>query len=358
MTETLREMLPAIYGALLPPFFDTVAPEETKATCASCAMCPTAERPAAPGVVFFRPDTKCCTYHPRLPSYLVGAILRDERADMSEGRRRVRARIASRVGVTPRWLAPPKKYGLLLEASREASFGRSRALLCPYYEDEGGLCTIWRHREADCSTFFCKYVAGADGRTFWRSLGGYLRLVERRLTELAVGSVAPELVEPPPGPAGALSIDELEERPPDGYASTWGAWTGREEELYLACYDAVSALGAADLQRAVGAGAPELATMIASHRQATAPQLPERLMLAPDASLQPGPDGVLCTTYSKYEPVLLTHDLHEVLGELGPNETVAEVRARLLRDAGIDVPEAMLLALHQLRVLVPPPGGR
>ena len=63
---------------------------------------------------------------------------------------------------------------------------------------------------------------------------------------------------------------------------------------------------------------------------------------------------MLVSTYSKYEPIKLSPDLLEALRELGPGETVAEVRARLLRDHGADLPEEMLASLYQLRVLVEP----
>src|SRR3954454_5365908 len=80
-------MLPVLYRPLLPAFFDTEAPAEEKATCGSCAMCPP---PGAEGDgAYFRPDVKCCTYHPRLPNYLVGALLADDDPALAEGRRRV-----------------------------------------------------------------------------------------------------------------------------------------------------------------------------------------------------------------------------------------------------------------------------
>jgi Fe-S-cluster containining protein len=348
MSATLRQGLPAVYAPLLPAFFDTPAPEETKATCSACAMCPKDGAPDE-GVVYFRPDTKCCTYFPRLPGYLVGAILRD--GEMAEGQRRIRARIAGRVGVTPRWLAPSRKYSLLFEASRESSFGRSRSMLCPYYDDGGGLCTIWKHRESTCSTFFCKYVAGADGRAFWRSLDTYLRRLEARLSEHALRALAPDLVEPAL-PNGRLTLDELEDRPPSAYADVWGAWAGREEELYVGAYEIVAALDREAFERVTHAG-EELAAMEAALRCALAPELPERLVLSPHAPPVHLADGVLVDTFSTHEPVKVTPDLFEVLRAFGSGETVAEVRARLFREHEVELPDDMLIALYQLRVLVP-----
>lgn len=353
MTETLRQSLPQIYRDLLPPFFDAEAPRETKATCDSCAMCPPADRPPSPGVVYFRPDAKCCTFQPRLPNYLVGSILRDSAPDMAEGKRRIGAQIEGRIGVTPQWLAPSRKYSLLLEASRESSFGRSTALRCRYYEEAGGLCTVWRHREANCSTFFCKYVAGADGQTFWRDVDRYLRRVEARLSRYAVTTLDPGLEEPPLK-SRQLTLEELEDRSPDAaaYGSIWGTWEGREEELYLACHDLIAGLSRDDFDRIVEARPPELLALEESRQRLQVPTLPERVTLNPEGSPKPLSEGVLITTYSRYEPIQLTPALHEVLQEFGPGETVAEVRARLLRDQEIDIPESMLIELYQLRVIV------
>src|SRR3954447_23226054 len=184
MSETLRQKLPAIYGRLLPDFFDRPAIEETRATCDDCAMCDKGAGTAKPELVasFFRPDVKCCSYHPTLPNYLVGALLTDPAPELEEGRRRLREKIARRIGVTPFWLAAPRKYLVLLEAARQTSFGRAESLLCPYFERSSGRCTIWRHRESVCATFFCKHDGGAIAHSFWSALKKYLAHVERSLS--------------------------------------------------------------------------------------------------------------------------------------------------------------------------------
>ena len=354
MSETLREALPRVYGSLLPAFFDALAPEEPKATCHDCAMCPTAE--PTPEVVHFRPDTKCCTYQPHLPNYLVGAILSDTEPAMAEGQRRVRAHIAGKVGVTARWLAPSRKRSALFRAARDASFGRSLTLRCPYYVDEaGGLCSIWRHRDSVCSTFFCKYAAGADGLAFGRALDAYLRGVERTLALHAVETLAPTLAEPR-RPFDQMSLEELEDRPPTDadYASFWGEWQGREEAFYREAHALVAGLSREAFDQLVGAETPELAALEAALGRVRAPVLPRRLALDLYQPPLPVADGVIISTYSKYEPIKLTPALYDVLRELRPEETVDAFRARMLRDHEVDVPEAMLLALHQLRVLIEP----
>ncbi len=356
MTDPLRSLLPELYRPLLPEVFDTLAPTEQKATCASCAMCaPKGAPPPSDDVTYFRPDTKCCTFEPRLPSYLVGAILADERPDMAEGRRRIRAKIAARAGVTPQWLAPPAKREVLFGASWRTAFGRSLLLLCPYYERDGGLCTIWRHREAVCSTFFCKYDAAADGAEFWKSVRSLVGYVELLVTRHVTRALIPGYVETT---NQGLTLEELEDLPPReaDYQALWGAWVGREEELYLQAYELVRGLDRAGFA-AILADAEYVnraRSLTAAHRALTSPSLPARLVPRPDLAARPIEGGVLVTTYSRYEPLLLTEALHEVVEAFRGGGTVAEVRERLLRESGVDVPEDLLQSLHQYRVLVAP----
>lgn len=251
--NSLRYMVPEVHRHLLPSFFDEAVPEESLATCHSCAM-------TAPGVLpertpegLFRPDIKCCSFHPNLPNFLVGAILADDSEEMREGRERVRARLTSRMGVGPVWLAAPRKYTLLFLASRKTSFGRSLVLRCPYFNPATTNCSIWRHRDSVCTTFFCKYVAGAAGDTMWRAIESVLRLFERRLAEHAAHVLGAPIPTTSPG-LDTLTPEELEDRAPDSstYRETWGEWTGREEIYYRACRDIVAAMPRAAFEQAFG----------------------------------------------------------------------------------------------------------
>jgi Fe-S-cluster containining protein len=356
VADPLRSLLPELYRPLLPDVFDTLAPTESKATCATCAMCPPNDAPApAADVTYFRPDAKCCTFEPRLPSYLVGAILADERPDLAEGRRRIRAKIAARIGTTPQWVAPPAKREVLFGAAWRNAFGRSLVLLCPYFEREGGLCTIWRHRDAVCSTFFCKYESAADGQAFWNSVRALVGYVERVVSSHVTRELLPGYREPS---AKDLTVEELEDLPPNesDYQALWGEWVGREEELYLRAYERVRGLDRAGFKAILADEeyARRAAAMTAAHESLTAPPLPARLVPRPDLGARPAEGGVLVTTYSRYEPLLLTDALFEVVQAFGGEGTVAEVRERLLREEGLDVPEELLQDLHQYRVLVEP----
>ena len=90
MSASLRSHLPEVYRSRLPAFFDRPPIVETRATCSDCAMCDKAgpaEAVAPVGGGFFRPEVKCCSYHPTLPNFLAGAALQDASSGGAEGRR-------------------------------------------------------------------------------------------------------------------------------------------------------------------------------------------------------------------------------------------------------------------------------
>jgi hypothetical protein len=357
MSQTLRDMIPAAHRRLLPVLFDRPAPSESRATCDDCAMCSKTSSPP-PGAVFFRPDTKCCTYEPTLPNFLVGAILADESPELAEGRRRIQARIESRIGVTPVWLAPPRKKRVLVDAARGTSFGRSRVLLCAYYDEpSGGRCTIWRHREAVCSTFFCKHEAGQTSDDFWMSEKRLLGKAELVLAKDAAAKVSPDVVEPS-WPPLKLTVEDLEDRAPDEleYTSWWGPFEGREQEFYRACHAHVAAQSPDDLERLLEevGGADMVADATRRYDALSSREIPEHLVPNPEMRITKLPSGVVATTYSIFDSMHLTPDLYEVVHQFAASETVAAVRARLFAEFDLTIPDELLVSLQQHRILVPP----
>jgi Fe-S-cluster containining protein len=367
----IADSLPVLYHGLLPPLLRGEVPQESKATCSSCAMCESSCQSPVESVDgasrFFRPDTKCCTYHPRMPNYLVGAVLADTRPELAEGRRRMQERIASRVGITPQWLKPPARYTLLYTSARQA-FGRASTLLCPFYEKQQGNCTVWPYREAVCSTFFCKYVAGADGRKFWMSLKTYLSLMEIQLSRWSALQLCPDYVlsgrDRAEAAGSPLTPEDLDGRglPEREYAALWHQWVGREEEYYRACFEAVSGVSAAQLEQLLGLdGTIELKVLERLYSQAVSPRLPRVLKFNPGATVKWMPDGsVALGAYSENDAVALPGAAYGLLVEFTGREPVQVVRERLRQEKQADLMEDVLLVLHQHRILVdaeaPEPG--
>jgi len=360
---SILDSLPALYRSVFPSFFQSSIPPETKATCSACAMCE-ASNPlhidSVDGVNrLFRPDTKCCTYHPRLPNYLVGAILSDEDAGMAEGRRRIQQKISRGVAVNPQWIKAPSRYNLLYANARQA-FGRSESLRCPYYEPQGGLCTIWRYREAVCSTYFCKYVAGADGRKFWMTLKTWLTLAEIQLSRYALLQLLPDYVllgkDKADNSGGPLTVEDLDDQrlPEKDYTELWHPWVGREEEFYRRCHESVRALSSEEFESLLGIdGIVELSILKRLHGAAVTANLPKTLKLNPSATIQWLPDGsVALASYSEFDAVALPGAAYALLVEFTGKEPVERVRQRLREEKQADLHDDILVELYRHRILI------
>jgi Fe-S-cluster containining protein len=361
--KTIRTSLPSIYAPLLPAAFDESAIHESRATCDNCQMCDQGTVPAELRASYFRPDTKCCTYHPALPNYLVGAVLADARTELDEGKKRLRAQIAKGVGVSPQRLGPSKKWTLLYKSAVQSSFGRSRLLRCPYL-DEKERCSIWHHREAVCATFYCKFDGGAAGASFWKTLKAYLNVTEEALSVWAAKQVDASIGDPRHDDTPGLSLADFEERAPDPpvYRKYWGNWVGREEEFYLACHEHVRGLSREQYEKIVdktSAGAAALEKLaVALDKLRSAPRLPERAALNKKLRVLPVDGGVVLTMpYNVYDSIKIEPELYEVLQKFTHEGTLAEARAKLHAEEGIELEDALLSMFAVHDILVPPPIG-
>src|SRR4030042_467761 len=102
---TIKSQLSGIYSSLLPGLFDTEIPEEGYANCADCVMIDGAEHDSKST---FNGRTKCCTFYPVLPNFIVGGILSDRSAGLKRGRQRIDDAITAGIGVYPHGLFPPR----------------------------------------------------------------------------------------------------------------------------------------------------------------------------------------------------------------------------------------------------------
>ena len=358
MSQSLRDILPPIYKELLPDLFDRPKIDEKRATCENCAMCDRGQ-PAHVPMDYFKPDLKCCTYEPYLPNYLVGAIFADPDPALEEGRRRLRKKIAERTGITPERIAPPRKKTLLATMAADSGFfGRSYAIVCPYLDGEKGLCTVWRHRESVCSTYYCKYVHGGIGFAFWRSLKEYLGYVEIGLSRWAAKDIDSTVTEPTLR-RGELSLEDLEDRPPSdaSYETYWREWVGREEEFYVESFKRVSALTKEDVERIVYAK-PEpkqwLDAATKRYDEAHSPLLPAHLVRNKKMRERDAGERIVVSTYNRFDSFAIGRELYDVLGMFDPALTVQQNLEQLEKDHGIELSPDLVRELYVQHVLVPP----
>jgi hypothetical protein len=238
------DSVPAFYESYLPQVFQTLIPPEPFSDCLNCPMIAESRDTMEDNLSKpFAPDTKCCTFNPRIPNYMAGAILSDTDPAMEEGRRRIAARIEAGEGIFPNGVYPtPRYHQLYLEKSRE-EFGKSRELLCPYFQQGRYNCTVWKYREAICAIWFCKHLAGTGGREFWNAVTDYMKFMQESLINVSAYMCGLEPVDPY-GEGGRPAYSEPAE-PAEAaakYLELWKDWAGHETEYYIKCHEIVTGL--------------------------------------------------------------------------------------------------------------------
>ena len=320
------------------------------------------DKPGSPGQRFFDSTTRCCTYHPELPNFLVGPILADTDAGMAAGRRSVGARLGRGVAVTPLGLGTPATYTLLY-ANGTDGFGASHALRCPHHLDDGG-CGIWTHRMSVCATWFCKYSRGAVGSKFWRALQALLAGVEHDLARwclLEAGLDTGPLgrLFPPPAPAvPSRTIDrfQLDGRvDPEQYAAVWGAWTGRERELFDACGGLVERLGWQEVLDICGPGVTISARLVKDSFDALlSKELPSRLCCGAYMIHHITGRNALVVSYNGYDPLCLPNNLVEAL-PFFDGRPVADALRAIEKAKRLRLDPDLVLKLADFSILEPVP---
>ena len=339
-------------------------PKEIEATCDDCAMCADCSILPDDLIIVYNSKTKCCTYIPELPNFLVGSMLDNENAVAVAGRATLEARLLQGVVVKPLGIGNSPTEGLVYKhTTQNMAFGRNPDLRCPHYLDQqGGLCGIWQHRAAVCATWFCKYVRGAVGLRFWKMVQQLLAQVEIDLmhwclVELDIGAEALRRIMPD-SDSNATPIDPICEGRLDGrmsdqvHKTVWGNWAGREQEFYRACHRLVKPLTWKDVTMI---GGPKLGICEKLLRQAytnlLADELPVSLKVGSFKILHIGPEFHRIQTYSPLDPIDIPRTLMNVLHYFDGRETDDALRIIALK-TGLQLDESLIRKLVDFEVLV------
>jgi Fe-S-cluster containining protein len=217
---------PGIWTAMMPrELFGLRIPEERRATCMNCP------KAAYEG---FRPDYRCCTYHPRVANFLLGLALETPVGE------RVLDNIMDRGMLIPEGMHyAPAQWVDYLDDLQNDAFGRSEKVLCPNLDQSTGYCNIHAFRNAVCSTFFCYKDHGDAGDGFWDQLQVLGSQVEMALGQWALAQVGFDL------DRYFRAFDQLGKKiqkasgrlgwQDEARELLWGDWLGREKELMRAC---------------------------------------------------------------------------------------------------------------------------
>jgi hypothetical protein len=368
LTDNATGVLPPLYAAWMDELLGSSIPPETESTCDDCAMCAKPGEPLNDAMQFFSPQVKCCSYLPELPNFLVGRILSetggfrgDKDPSWQHGRASVEARLRAGVAVTPLGLGRTPTYGVLY-AHSSGAFGRSRAMRCPHYlEENGGRCGIYRHRAAVCVTWFCKYVRGAVGMKFWRSLHQLLSAVETNLSrwcvlELDVSDDALRQMFPFPqsDSSGSIDAETLDGvANPATYRALWGQWLNREEEFYRECARRVNALDWKDVM-AIGGPEVQIAARLTreAFRELTSDEIPPLLRVGSINVIQLNSESSRVVSYNSLDPIEMTKSVMEVLPYFDGRSTDAARRA-IVQERGVRLSDGLIRQLTDFGILVP-----
>ncbi len=322
--------LPPLYAAWIEQLLEAPIPGETRVTCSDCNMCKKLE-PESSIETYFIPSAKCCTYFPHLPNFLVGGILRDDDPGFAEGRELFEER-ATFADVNPLRVGPNWGYRF---AQSLKPFGQAEILRCPYYIDrQGGLCGIWRYRNSECSTWFCKFERGDISWAFWKCIDRLLAKLESILSRWS---------------AGQLGLPATSENPNQ---TVWNQWSGREREFYAACFDMVSALSWTEVLHIGGTQIePLLHAVLSAYAKLKSDKIPDRLTLG-EYSAEVLPDGSSrMIAYSRYDAIDLSNSIVELLPRFD-GRPLTEVLQSIHETTGNEIEISMVRRLWEYRILV------
>jgi Fe-S-cluster containining protein len=325
-------------------------PEEPESSCDDCVMCD-ATRTADES---FNPQTKCCTYYPDLPNYLVGRIL------LSGEGAAVADQIEKGINVTPLKIASPARYDLLFRHATQA-FGKSLSLRCPYYREAEGRCGIWANRNAVCSTWFCKHTRGETGRQFWEALKHCLGAVESNLAlwcalqlDLDASALDSLLARAALKSGQHLGAAEL-----DGFVDEakrnrhWGRWRGREVAYYERCARLVEGLSWSEVLANCGPVTTAWAKVVLeAHRKLLDRQIPSKLRVGEFLLRSVDEQTVQVGTYSATDSLELPRELINALSYFDGLRTTDAALQQVSTEQSLELSEDLVRLMVDFQVLV------
>jgi Fe-S-cluster containining protein len=225
-----RQTFPGIWRVMMPAgFMQLRFPDEREANCMNCPKSCYED---------WRPDYRCCTYHPRISNFLLGFACRTP-----EGARAV-DELLQRGMVLPEGMhSSPRQWLDFVDDEHHDVFGKSQKVLCPMLDPASGFCRVHAFRNSVCSTYFCNKDQGHAGELFWSQIQTLGTQLEMRLAQWALREVGFDVE------ASLRALDDLAPNlrqasssqgwHPDALKKIWGPAWGQEKEILLACADAI-----------------------------------------------------------------------------------------------------------------------
>lgn len=345
------EVLPALYQKWATSLLSAPIPRERVATCGDCAMCVPPEDQHE-GVGYFQRSLKCCSYFPKLPNYLVGRAIEGD----NPGAERLRGFIAAGTGIGKANLLgvfPGTHYSVVYAATAAEGFGKDPALLCPYAIEadgpEGPRCGIWQHRNAVCTSYFCKHVRGQTGNIFWQSFRNLLIDMESSLAWWAAVELIPDVAPM----LGSLPVSDPHNFDFPTGVNPWDLWNGTREAYYRATSELVEALEWGEALGIAGFKARMRAREAqARFAAATTTEVPARVRSAAYQVIKHGERSTVVQTPGSMEAFQVPSALLPLLVHFDGRETEA-ILADIKERTGIGVSPGLVRKLCDFRMLQP-----
>jgi Fe-S-cluster containining protein len=221
-----RQTFPGIWRVMMPAaLLNLRFPDERDSSCMNCPKSCHDD---------WRPDYRCCTYHPRISNFLLGLACRT-----TEGDRAVDELLARGMVLPEGMHSSPQQWLDFVDDEHHDLFGKSHKVLCPMLDPASGYCRVHAFRNSVCSTYFCSKDHGHAGEVFWSQIQTLGTQLEMRLSQWALRQVGFDL------DASLRALDELasdltQVSQPQGWQplalkKIWGQGWGHEKEILLAC---------------------------------------------------------------------------------------------------------------------------
>ena len=220
-----NHIFPGAWRYMMPAELSVLSlPAERQSTCMNCPKTCTEQ---------YRPDYRCCTYHPRIPNFLLGLALASGKKD------ELTPILKGSAMITPEGLheSPAQWYAYLAD-TKDEQFGKSKHVLCPLLDTKNGLCRVHAFRNSVCSTFFCLKDHGVKSERFWEQLLALGTQVETLLSQWALRQLGFDLdaymerLNAHEDRVATLSLSGNRGWSKAALKMLWGDWYGRELELY------------------------------------------------------------------------------------------------------------------------------
>ena len=206
-------------------------PKEEKSSCMNCP------KSSCHG---YRPDYKCCTFHPRVGNFMLGLASETEKG-MESFNDLLKLGMLTPEGMNQ----TPQQWYDYLEDTANERFGKSEKVLCPMLDRSNGYCKIHAFRNGVCSTFFCEKDYEDLSTEFWGALSSLVGQIEMAITQWSMNHIGFDVkaymarYNNLAKDIASVSNKDNTGWSEDALKSLWGEWYGRELEFYRLCAEAV-----------------------------------------------------------------------------------------------------------------------